>query len=303
MTAWKAFWKGMLGVRRTAAAAALFYLCTLLFSSLGLMSWSSGLHAALDSAPAAADLLKGQGLDLLAEMAQGAGGSFFISAFASPVGWTLLFIPLALFLLAGAYAAVADPDHSFLATFARGGVRHFLPFAGLFVLNLLMAAACFLVVGLAIAGLAVAIKDKSDTGPAWKVFLASLALVAFFGTLWRNSVGYGQAARALEFPGGLGRNFLAGLAFSLRRLVPVNLMAWAVNALRLGVLAVSLFAWSPGYATTGGWLVSALQLQAGFFALAYLRAAEVGMQVEYMRMTSYSVCSFPRVSHSLPPRV
>ena len=177
-------------------------------------------------------------------------------------------------------------------------MRHFLPFAGLFALNLLVLAACALVAGLAIAGLALAAKDKPDLGPAWKVFLASLAVVAFFATLWRNSVAYGQAARTLGFPDGLGKNFLCGLAFSLRRLIPVNLMAWGVNALRVGTIALSIYVWRPGYATTGAWLASVLQLQAGFFALAYLRAAEAGMQVEYLRRMTPEPVLGPRLART-----
>lgn len=301
MTAWKAFFKGLSDGRRTGAVAIFFYLTTLIFSTLALGPWSAGLHATLDEAPAATELLKDRGLDLLVEMALPDGGRFFITSLAGVGGYLLLFLPAALFLMAGAYGAAAHPGRPVFPAFGEGGVSLSVPFAGLFAMNLVILAGCALAAALPIAGVFALLPDTPDPGPAWWVFLGSVPFAAFVLTLWRNSVGYAQAARALGFPGGLGRVFLRGFMFSLARFIPVNLMAWGVNGLRLGVVYLSLFAWRPGYATEGAWLASAVQLQAGFFALAYLRAAEVRMQVEYLRAWNPEASALPATATDKSP--
>lgn len=282
MTAWKAFWKGLSDLRRTGATAGILYLATLVVSTLALRPLARGFHAALDGAPGASAFLQGRGLDLLAELAQADEGRFFMASMAGIGTFLMLFVPFALFLMAGAYGVAANREKPIFGTFGSRGVSLFIPFLVLFALNLLVLAACGLVAGLPIAGLFAVLPATSDPGPSWQAFLWCLPFAAIVGTLWRNSVGYAQAAQALDFPGGVGKVFLRGLGFSLRRLVPVNLMAWGVNALRIGAAATVLFAWRPGYATEGAWLASSLRLQGLCFVLAYLRAAEVRMQVAYM---------------------
>jgi hypothetical protein len=274
---------GFLGGRGKGLAALLLFGSSWLFSTLALKPMNSGLHTALDGAPAAGEFLSGSGADLWFEMAF-RQPAFFPAGFALLLPVLLLYALLGLYLTAGIYGQAALPEGCVWRTFFERARRFFLPFTLGLLMNLIFWA---VVAGLVMAGVAGLWKGTGEaTDPAvhWRVFLAGAALLAVLLNLFRSSLGFFQARWALiGGREGLGRCFLSSLSFTFKRFIPVNAMTWLFTALHLLVLWVAVFALSPGYSSEGRWFATASLLQAGYFLLAFLRVAEARSQVEYSK--------------------
>lgn len=279
----KALRNGFTGGRGKALASLLFYGAALVLSTIALRPLSAGFDAALMRSPAAADLLAGRGADLLAELGMNQPG-LWAAAF-SVLGWGLLLHLFAsLYVTAGTYGVAAHEDLRPSRTFWSRAWGNLLPFAGLFALNLIAWAVVLAVLALPFFAIGHGFRDSTDPGPAFKLFIVELVVLAVVINLFRNSVGYAQARYALTEGGeGVGKCFLRSFAFALRRFVPVNLLTWTVNVLRAGTMALAIGVLSPGYATGGRALATAMLLQAAFFIMAFLRVAEIRAQVAYQR--------------------
>jgi hypothetical protein len=279
----KAIREGFLGGRGKALSALLFYGAGLVLSTLALRPLAAGFDRAFASSPAAASLLSGRGLDLLAELGISQPG-LWAAAF-SVLGWVLaLHLIASLYVTAGTYGVAALGDERPSSSFWARARRNFLPFAGLLALNLIVWAVILGILAVPVLAVGHSLRESNDPGPAFRLFVAELAVLAVVLNLFRNSVGYAQARYALTGGGeGLGRCFLRSFAFTFRRFVPVNLVTWIVNLLRVCAMALALIVLSPGYATSGKSFITALLLQAGFLALAFLRVAEIRTQVAYQR--------------------
>lgn len=275
--------EGFLGGRGKALAAALLFGSSWLFATLALRPMSVGLHAALDGAPAARDLLSGAGLDLLGETAL-RQPALWAGGFSLFLPMLLLYALAGLYLTAGIYGQAALPGVPVWRTFFERARRFFAPFALGLLMNLLFWGIVTGLFVLGMAGLWHGFKGATDPGTQWKLFLIDAAIIAVLVNLFRGSAGFFQARYALaEGRVGLGRCFLDSLSFTLRRFLPVNGLTWLFSALHVLVLWLAVFALSPGYASTGLWIATALILQAGYFALAFLRVAEAQTQVAYAR--------------------
>ena len=295
----KALREGFLGGRGKGLATLLFYGAALVLSTVALRPIGAGFDRALSSSPAAADLLAGRGLDLLAELGINQPG-LWAAAF-SVLGWGLLLhLVASLYITAGAYGVAASGDSRPLSAFWSRAWSNVLPFAGLFALNLIVWAVIIGILAVPVLVVGHGLKESNDPGPAFRLFIVELAILAVVGNLFRNSVGYAQARYALTGGAeGFGRCFLRAFAFTFRRFVPVNLVTWIVNLLRVCTMGLAVFVLSPGYATGGKALGTALLLQAGFFVMAFLRVAEIGAQVAYQR--SFLETPPPAVEAPAPP--
>jgi hypothetical protein len=280
VTALRALLYGLSGGWKIFSQAGVFYLATLLLGSLALAPFEAGFRAVLDGAPAASELARGEGLDLLAELSVAQPGLFASVLGATP--WVALIAGvLALLLLGGAYAAARDEEVPLRESFPAGSARNALPFSALALLNLLPALVYAGAAAGVFAGILGASGETADPGPGWRATLWGVGAGVFLLHHLRTSIGYGQAFWTL-WGGRLGllRCAWGGFLFTWRRFVPVVLTTWSLNALRASAVAVPLLL-GPGYSSEGRWLASSLLWQAAFFALAYLRVAEVRMQVEY----------------------
>jgi hypothetical protein len=190
---------------------------------------------------------------------------------------------LVLYLTAGAYAVAVEGERRAWSAFWPGAWRNTVPFVLLFLLNLVVWVALSLLPVLVLLGVGHSLRNSTDPGPLFKLFWLEAAVLLVLFNLMRNSIGFAQARFVLTGGReGLGRCFLRALGFTFRRFVPVNALTWGYNALRAGAMILVVFVLSPGYATGGRAFVTALVLQAGFFAMAFLRVAEIRSQVTYM---------------------
>lgn len=279
----KALRNGFTGGRGKALAALLFYGAALVLSTIALRPLAAGFDRALFRFPAAADLLTGHGVDLLAELGMNQPG-LWAAAF-SVLGWGLLLhFVVSLYVTAGTYGVAAHEDVRPSRTFWSRARGNFLPFLGLFALNLIAWIVITVILAIPFIAMGRGFRESTDPGPAFKLFIAELVVLAVIINLFRNSVGYAQARYALtEGSEGFGRCFLRSFAFVLGRFVPVNLLTWTVNILRACTMVLAVHVLSPGYATGGRAFATALLLQAAFFIMAFLRVAEIRAQVAYQR--------------------
>ena len=264
-------------------AALVLYLATFIFSSLAQLPLNRGFHGALDEVPTASGLATDDRLDIFIEMIH-INPSLLNVGLLGIVTWTLLFIPVALFLLAGVYAQAAGASEGVIRGLWRGGVKFFLPFALLFLFNLVVLGIMVVLIVLFLAAVAIYSSDNYDSTLMMPLLALRVVFAALLLNLWRNSVGYSQAHYVLRGEiDGLGRSFLKGFLFSLRRLIPVNILTWLYNGLRgLSMYLFAVILWS-GYAATGAWFKTALFLQIAFLLCALARVAEVRTQVDYLR--------------------
>lgn len=275
---------GFLSGRRGLLGACIFYLEALLLSSLALAPLASGLHRVLDEAPTAAPLAGGVGLDRLLETAINQPGMW--SAGFGTMGFVfLLHAVLALLITAGATGLIARaPEGSPWRAFWRDGASLFLPFAGLFLMSLLLLVAVGILPSLLVAGLAKVMKESVSAGAFWGVLGGWLAVFLLLLTVFKGSTGFTQARRALgDGSESLGRCFLGGAKFSLKKFVPSLGFTAFFLLLRIATLWGLYMAVAPGYGTAGKAFVSALLLQIAFAAQAYIRVWEIGAQVGYLK--------------------
>lgn len=266
-----------------ALGSALLFGSTWLFSTLALRPLSRGLHEAFDRAPAARDLLDGGGVDLWAEMGS-RQPAFFSSGFSPLLPMLLLCLAAALYVTAGVYGQAARPAEPAWRTFFLRANRFVLPFAAGLLLNALVWGAAFALLAGGLLGLGHAFEGSTDPGVGFRLVLLDLAAAALLVEVFRGSVGFFQARYALTDGGeGLGRSFLRALRFVVKRFVPVLSMTLFFALLKLLALWLALFALSPGYESGGRGALTALLMQAGYFAVAFLRIAEARSQVEYTR--------------------
>jgi hypothetical protein len=266
-----------------ALGSALLFSSTWLFSTLALRPLNRGLHEAFDRAPAARDLLDGRGVDLWAELAIRQPG-LFSSGFSLFLPMLLLCLAASLYVTAGVYGQAARPAKPAWRTFFLRANRFALPFAAGLLLNALVWGAAFALLAGGLLGLGHAFEGSTDPGTAFRLVLLDLAAAALLVELFRGSVGFFQARYALTDGGeGLGRSFLRALRFVIKRFVPVLSITLFFALMKLLVLWLALFALSPGYATGGREALTALLMQAGTLAVAFLRVAEARSQVEYTR--------------------
>lgn len=277
--------EGFVGGRGKAVAAFLLFGSAWLFSTLALRPMSVGLHQALDGAPAAKEFLGGGGVELWFEMLM-RQPAFLSGGLSLLMPMVLLYALAGLYLTAGIYGFAASQAGPIWRGFFERARRFFAPFALGLLMNLVFWAVVTTVCILGMMGLWRGFKEATDPAVGWHLFLLDAALIAVLFNLFRGSVGFFQARYALtEGREGLGRCFLASLAFAFKRFLPVNALTWLFTALHVLVLWLAVFALSPGYSTTGNWVATALLLQCGYFALAFLRVAEARSQVAYARLS------------------
>ncbi len=275
---------GFLCGRRGLLGACIFYLEALLLSSLALAPLASGLHRVLDEAPTAAPLAGGAGLDRLLETAVNQPGIW--SAGFGTVGFAfLLHAVLALLITAGATGLIARaPEGSPWRAFWRDGASLFLPFAGLLLMSLLLLVAVGILPSLLVAGLGKALKESVSAGAFWGVIGAWAVIFLLLLTVFKGATGFTQARRALgDGSEGLGRCFLGGAKFSLKKFVPSFGFTAFFLLLRIATVWGLYMAVAPGYGTGGRAFVSALLLQIAFAVQAYIRVWEIGAQVGYLK--------------------
>jgi hypothetical protein len=285
---------GFVRGRGKALAAFLLFGSAWLFSTLALRPMSVGLHQALDGATAAKEFLGGGGVDLWFEMLM-RQPAFFPGGMSLLMPMLLFYAMLGLYLTAGLYGFAASQEGPAVRTFFERARRFFVPFALGLLMNLVFWAVVTGVFVLGMMGLWRGFKDATDPEVHWRMFLMDAALVTILVNLFRGSTGFFQARYALtEGREGLGRCFLASLAFAFKRFVPVNALTWLFTTLHVLVLWLVVFALSPGYATPGRWFATAFLLQFGYFTLAFLRVAEARSQVEYARFSLSAAEVSPR---------
>lgn len=280
----KAIKNGFLCGRGGGLSAALVYLEAFLLSSVALAPFGAGFHRVLDGSPAAMGLAAGGGADLLGELAFHQPGLW--AAGFGLIPWVvLLHLVLALVLTAGTYALAAseEPRHPW-GDFWSGARRLTLPFAGLFALNLLGWGVVAVAPALVLMGVAKAVEGSTSPAAVWGIVAGWGAVLLIMVTLFKGSLGFGQARRTLEGKGeGLGRNLLKGTAFSLRHVMPAAGITLLFGAGRFLAFWGLYWVLAPGFATGGRALASMLLQQGAFLAAAYLRVAEIRAQVSYMR--------------------
>ncbi len=270
--------------RRALYAGILLYGTTFLFGAAALAPLRAALHARLDRAPAAAGLLGGD-LSLLSEffMSQPGVGA---ATFGAVPALLLLFLPVVLFLQGAVYAQAADEarEGTFWRPFLEGGIRFFLPFLGLILLNLVLYLLLTVLPVLALLGIRRGLKEATDPRADLLLLLLFAGVGGLLFVMARNGAGFARARRALRPQGEpLGRAFLRSTAFTFRRFLPVTALGALFVALRWAWLGLFAFALSPGVETPGKAAATALLLQAGFFGTALLRVAEARAQVAYLR--------------------
>lgn len=279
----KAIGQGIWGGRGKALQAGLLYGLSLLAGGLALAPLASGLHRVLDESPVAAEMLRGQGLDLVMELGHNQPG-LFGAAFGT-LGWAVaILLAAGFFLTAGIFAVASEGAESPWREFWPKAARRFLPFLAITLLNLLLWAVPVIVVGLAIFGIGRAFEDAMDPGVSWRLFWVNLTVAGLTLNAVRTGSGLGRAWYGLTGGrDGVGKSALRGFVLSLKRIVPANLITWVFNALR-GVTLVAAAWWlSPGWTTSGKAFLTGLLLQAGFFVAAFWRVAEIRSWVEYTR--------------------
>ena|GEM_PF-1406540 len=289
---------GFLRGRGKAWAAFLLFASSWLFSTLALRPMNAGLHQALDGAPSAKEFLGGGGVDLWFEMLM-RQPAFFSGSMSLLMPMLLFYALLGLYLTAGLYGFAASQEGPAVRTFFERARRLFAPFALGLLMNLVFWAVVTGVFVLGMMGLWRGFKDATDPAVHWRLFLIDVAILSIFVNLFRGSTGFFQARYALtEGLEGLGRCFLASLAFAFKSFVPVNALTWLFTLLHVLVLWLTVFALSPGHATPSRWFATAFLLQFGYFILAFLRVAEARSQVEYARFSLAAEKASPR----MPPR-
>lgn len=271
---------GLFRGRGKALGSLLIWFSGFLLATLAINPMRRGFHQLFDKAPASKALLGGSGLDMLMHtvMKQPA----FWAAANAMLLYTVLFAAvIGLFLMAGVYTQAADGSGGW-RTFWRGAGANVLPFAALFLMNLVLWGVLGVGVGVFLGAAWHGVHGAMDPAKPWHLFWISLWTILFALSLFRNSVGYGQARWVLKGrQEGIGLCFVRSVIFTFRRFIPVNVMTWLFNAARAGVMVLAVFTLSPGYGSTGHWFATAVVLQAGFFVVAYLRIAEARAQVAY----------------------
>jgi len=282
MAAVRAFLAGFRWDRRTLIGAAGLYLTALLFSTLALHPLQRGLHEDFDRAPEASRLAREESIALMMEVRR-TSPSLVPSAFRGLMGYGLLQVPVTLLLLAGVYGTAVPSVLRQRRDFWKEARGHFPSFLGIAVLNLPVLAGVVGAGGLAVALGERLIEGRPDPRAGAGLFWLAIFLAAVLGTLWRNSVGYGRAYRVMTLgETSVLRCALEGLWFSVRRLLPVNLLAWSVHLLRGAAVAFLFFVLD--YDRTGDLRLwrEGLGIQAFFMALACLRVVEARIHVAYL---------------------
>jgi hypothetical protein len=276
--------EGFLCGRRGILGACLFYLEALLLSSLALAPLAAGLHRVLDGAPTAAPLAGGAGIDLLVETAINQPG-MWASGFGTFGTALIAHLVLALLLTAGVTGLLAkDPEGGPWRGLWRNASGLFLPFAGLLAMNLLLLVVVAILPSLAVAGLGKALKESPSAAAFWGMTWGPLAAALLLLAVFKGSTGFTQARRALGGGSeGLGRCFLAGAKFSFRKFVPSLGFTSLFLVLRMATFSGLYWAVAPGYGTPGKAFASGLLLQLAFAAQAYIRTAEIGTQISYLK--------------------
>jgi hypothetical protein len=275
---------GLLCGRRGVLGACIFYLEALLLSSLALAPLASGLHRVLDETPTAAPLAMGAGVDRLLETAINQPG-LWSAGFGNLGVAFLLHLGLALLITAGATGLIARaPEGSPWRAFWREASGLFFPFAGLFLMSLLLLVAVGILPSLLVAGLGKALKESVSPAAFWGVLSGWVIVFLLLLAVFKGATGFTQARRALGCGAeGLGRCFLGGAKFSLKKFVPSFGFTAFFLVLRMATFSGLYWAVAPSYGTAGNAFVSALLLQLAFAAQAYIRVAEIAAQVSYLK--------------------
>jgi hypothetical protein len=291
---------GFLCGRRGILGACLFYLEALLLSSIALAPLAAGLHRALDGSPTAAPLAAGAGLDRLLETAIGQPG-LWSAGFGSMGVAFLLHLGLALLITAGATGLIARaPEGSPWRAFWRDAPGLFFPFAGLLLMSLLLLVVVGILPSMLLVGVGKALKGSPSPAALWGMLSGWLAVFLLLLSVFKGATGFTQARRALGGGAeGLGRCFLGGAKFSLKKFVPSFGFTALFLGLRMAAFSGLYWAVAPGYGTAGKAFISALLLQLAFAVQAYIRVAEIAAQVSYLKAAGGAYV--PPVESVLPP--
>lgn len=264
-------------------ASGVYYAEALLLSFLALAPLGAGLHAVLDRSPEARALATGAGIDLLGELGVNQPG-FWAAGFGAAPWVLILHAALAIALAAGATAlAVRKVTAGSWKAYWKGAGELSLPFAGLLALNALLWGIAGAVPILSLVGIGKALEGNTNPGVFWTMLGAWAVVLFVLLSLFKAGVGFSRARRALVGPGeGLGKTFLFGIRFSLRKVPGVLGMTAGFLVLRAFSMWILYLGTAPGYATAGAAFLSALMLQVAFAAQACLRVAEIGAQVAYL---------------------
>lgn len=276
--------EGIGGGRGKLLSAAVIYGVPLAASLVAVAPMRSGLHVAFDRYPAASGLLNGGGLDLLAETGL-RQPAFWAAGFGLFLPALLLSLILGLWAQGGAYAVAASRDETLSPWQAIWpAATKILPkFIVIVLLNAIIWGVVAVLAAIPFAVLHARFKENTDPGPSWHLFLAELATLAILWNLASASCGFAKAATALRLgEGNLAKDYLAGLKFSIKRFWQAETLTWTFFALRAGLFALCVAA-VPLAATLGGSVMKWFLFQAALFAMAFIRVAEMRIQVEYIR--------------------
>ncbi len=283
MTLAQAVKVGVIQGRGKLLSAAVLYGAPLVSSLLAVAPLRSGLHAAFDRYPAAAELMNGGGIDLLAETGL-RQPAFWAAGFALFLPALLLSLLLGLWGQGGVYAVAASHDS------ADSPWKKIWPAATkilprllvVVLLNAIVWGVAAVLAAIPFAVLHARFKENTDPGPSWHLFIAELAAIVILWNLASASCGFAKAATALRLgEGNPAKAFLAGLKFSIKRFLQAETLTWTFFMLRAGLLALC-FAALPLAVTLGGNAMKWLTFQAALFAMAFLRVAEMRSQVAYL---------------------
>ncbi len=275
--------EGIGGGRGKLLTTAVLYAVPLAASLLAVAPFRSGLHAAFDRYPAAAELMNGGGIDLLAETGL-RQPAFWAAGFALVMPALIISLIVGLWAQGGAYAVAAsrDEEPSPWRTLWPAATKILPKFIVIVLLNAIVWGVVAVLAAIPFAVFRFRFKENSDPGPSWHLFLAGLAALVILWNLASASCGFAKAAAALRLgEGNLAKDYLAGLKFSIKRFWQAQTLTWTFFALRAGLFALCAFA-LPMATTFGGSAIKWILFQAALFAIAFLRVAEMRSQVVYL---------------------
>jgi hypothetical protein len=273
----RALSEGIRGGRVALVTAVYLYLAALAFAWLAAAPGAAALHGALDGQPSAGRWVADGGLEWVEELSR--AGSALLPAISGSLAPLLVaFVVLGVVLSGGANGlAVARPERPFREFWVAGATR--LPvFLLLGALSAVYAAAAGFVAWGAIAGILTAFAEPSGPGAYWTGIGLILAVVALTALHARTVLGFAFARASAEPDERLLPGFVGAVSLCWSRLpathgIGILFLALQVVSALAGLALGRLAGW-------GGWISAALA-QAGWFGVAWLRAAEIRTRVAY----------------------
>jgi hypothetical protein len=291
VTLTRALVEGFRGGRAPLAAAAYLYVAALAFAWLAAAPGAAALHGALDGQPSAARMIADGGVDVVEEMSR-SGAALWPAASAGVVPLVVVFVLFGVVLSGGANGLAARRSERPFREFWIAGTSRFPSFLLRGVLSAVYAAAAGVVAWGIIAGILRAFAEPSGRGTYWTGVGLILAVVTLTALHVRTVLGFAFARASAEPDERLLRGFVGAVSFCWSRLpathgIGVLFLALQVVSALSGLALGRLAGW-------GGWISAGLA-QAGWFGVAWLRAAEIRTRV------AYASSADPAPLHLAPP--